>query len=328
MGGLPTFTDREGHVKLHRINADIYQPVGPVPFMQKWLADITTHSQRSTSSLRILDVGCGRGDTVFWLLQQGWDAWGIDLDSRYIDIGRDYLHNTGRDSDRLCVFNSGGSYPLRSNWFDVVISDQVFEHVANLNVLASEVSRVSRPGAIGMHIFPARWRPVEVHMHTPFVHWLPKGATRRRALTGLLLAHVSAAYFTDRTVAERVEIFARFSDEETFYRPLREIEETMLRHGIKADPIEASRSKVTYHAPWLPASVRPLAGWIYRNAFSVCLETAQILPGERIKSRNRDVRQTAVSRPRSLRCPITYRYLHLSTFSLMRLGFPRPGRWR
>jgi 2-polyprenyl-3-methyl-5-hydroxy-6-metoxy-1,4-benzoquinol methylase len=275
MGRLPAFTEREGHAKLHRINADSYRPAGPVPFMRQWLADIAARSQRSPSGLRILDVGCGRGDVVFWLLEQGWDAWGIDIDSRYIDIGRDYLQSTGRDPDRLRVFKSG-SYPLCSSWFHVVISDQVFEHVANLDGLASEVSRVSQRGTLGMHIFPARWRPIEVHMRTPFVHWLPKGTTRRRALTALLLAHVSAAYFTDRTVAERAEIFARFSDEETFYRPLREIQETMLRNGIKADPVNASRSKVRYHAPRLPASVQPVAGWIYRNAFSVCMETAQL----------------------------------------------------
>jgi SAM-dependent methyltransferase len=275
MDGLPAFTEHKGHAKLRPINADTYRPAGPVPFVRQWLAGIATRSRRLDSTPRILDVGCGRGDVVFWLLEQGWDAWGIDIDSRYIDIGRDYLQKTGRDPGRLRAFN-GGSYPLCSSWFDVIISDQVFEHVANLDALASEVSRVSQHGTLGMHIFPARWRPIEVHMRTPFVHWLPKGDARRRALRGLLFSHVSAPYFTDRTAAERVEIFARFSDAETFYRSLREIQETMLHHGIKADPVNASRSKVTYHAPWLPASIQPLAGWIYRNAFSVCMETFQL----------------------------------------------------
>jgi 2-polyprenyl-3-methyl-5-hydroxy-6-metoxy-1,4-benzoquinol methylase len=272
--GLPAFTERPGHAKLRRIDTDAYRPAGPVPFVGQWLAGLTARTQLPRAGLRILDVGCGRGDVVFWLLEQGWDAWGIDIDSRYIDIGRDYLRSTGRDPGRLRAV-SGESYPLRSSWFHVVISDQVLEHVANLDQLASEVSRVSRRGALGLHIFPARWRPVEVHMRTPFVHWLPKGAARRRALTALLLTHAGAAYFTDRPVAERAEIFARFSDEETFYRSLREIQGTMLRHGIKADPVRASRSKVSYHAPWLPAAGKPLAGWIYRNAFSVCLETVQ-----------------------------------------------------
>jgi 2-polyprenyl-3-methyl-5-hydroxy-6-metoxy-1,4-benzoquinol methylase len=278
VGGLPAFTERNGHTKLQRINADAYQPAGPVPFMRQWLCDIAARSKRPRSGLRILDVGCGRGDIVSWLLERGWDAWGVDIDSRYVDIGRDYLSSTGRDPDRLRALD-GGSYPLESNWFHVIISDQVFEHVADLDGLAAEVGRVSQPAALGMHIFPARWRPVEVHMHTPFVHWLPKGTARRRALAALLRAHAGAAYFTDRPAAERAEIFARFSNEQTFYRPLRDILETMQRHGIQTDPVKASHAKVRYHAPWLPAPVQPLAGWTYRNAFSVCLETVQLLPG-------------------------------------------------
>jgi SAM-dependent methyltransferase len=275
VGGLPAFTERDSHAKLQPIIADSYQPASPVPFLREWLTDIAARPGRPPSGLRILDVGCGRGDTVFWLLERGWDAWGIDVNSRYLDIGRDYLERTGRDPGRLRLLD-GGSYPLSSNWFDVVISDQVLEHVADLDHLASEVGRVSRDTALGMHIFPARWRPMEVHMHTPFVHWLPKGTARRRALRVLLRAHAGAAYFTERTAAERAEIFARFSNEQTFYRPLREIRETMLRHGIKADPVNASRSKIRHHAPWLPAAVQPLAGWTYRNTFSVCLETVQL----------------------------------------------------
>jgi SAM-dependent methyltransferase len=274
MDGLPSFIEHEDHAKLQPISADAYRPAGPVPFMRQWLADIA-RSRRPTPGPRILDVGCGRGDVVFWLLEQGWDAWGIDIESRYVDIGRDYLQRTGRDPDRIRVFN-GATYPLFNSSFDVVISDQVFEHVANLDALASEVSRVSHYGTLGLHIFPARWRPIETHMRTPFVHWLPKGTSRRQALTGLLLMRCSAGYFADRTIAERAEIFARFSDEETFYRPLREIQETMQRHGMKADAVRASRSKMMYHAPWLPASVQPMAGWIYRNAFSVCIETVQL----------------------------------------------------
>jgi SAM-dependent methyltransferase len=275
MSRLPTFTDHVGHAKLHPIEADSYRPTAPASFMQKWLTEIATTPGCRPSAFRILDVGCGRGDVVFWLLDQGWDAWGVDINPRYINIGRDYLRATGHDPDRLRIVDSN-SYPLPSDWFDVVISDQVFEHVANLDALMSEVSRISHGGTLGMHIFPARWRPVEVHMHTPFVHWLPKGPARRRALKGLLSAHIGAAYFSDLPIAKRVEIFARFSDEETFYRPLVEIQQTMLRHGIKGDPARASRSKAIHHAPWLPPFAHPLVGWIYRNIFSVCIETVQI----------------------------------------------------
>jgi SAM-dependent methyltransferase len=275
MNDLPTFTEHEDHVKLLPISADSYQGDGPVPFMRLWLADAARRLQRPPGSIRVLDVGCGRGDTVFWLLDEGWDAWGIDVDCRYVDLGRKYLRETGRDPDRLRTVD-GEAYPHLTDWFDVVISDQVFEHVADLDALAREVSRVSKPGALGMHIFPARWHPIEAHMRTPVVHWLPKGTSRRWMLKALLFAHIGASYFSDCSIAERVEIFSRYSDQETFYRPPRHIRNAMSRYGIEGDPISSSRAKVAHHAPWLPSLVRPLAGWIYRNACSVCMETVQV----------------------------------------------------
>jgi SAM-dependent methyltransferase len=275
MNDLPTFTEHEDHFKLQAITADNCKGNGPVPFVRMWLADAARRLQRPPASIRILDVGCGRGDTVFWLLDQGWDAWGIDVDCRYVDLGREYLQQTRRDPDRLRAFD-GVTYPHLSDWFDIIVSDQVFEHVVDLDALAREVGRVSKPGALGMHIFPARWHPIEAHMRMPVVHWLPKGPPRRWMLKVFLSAHIGAAYFADLPIAERVEIFSRYSDEETFYRSLSHIRSVMSLHGIEGDVIKASRSKVSYHVPWLPSLACPLAGWIYRNAFSVCMETVQI----------------------------------------------------
>jgi SAM-dependent methyltransferase len=227
----------------------------------------------------VLDVGCGRGDTVFWLLRHGWNAWGFDIDPRYIHIGQEYLRATGGEPDRLRTLEAGvTTFP--AGWFDVVTSDQVFEHVASLDHLVKEISRVSKSGALGLHIFPARWRPIEPHLGTPFVHWLPKGPLRRLLLRALLSAHVGVGYFEGRPVGERVHIFASFSDDETFYRSPRYIGQAMLGEGITADAVTPSRAKVRYHAPWLPATCAPLAAWIYRNAFSVCLETVQFESGE------------------------------------------------
>jgi len=272
---LPAFTDREDHAKLRSPAARGYQPASPELFVQQWLGKAAAKLARPLADIRILDVGCGRGDTVFWLLDRGFDAWGIDINARYVEVGREYLRSTGRDPDRLQVSGEAAT-TFAGDWFDVVISDQVLEHVARLGPLIREISRISKPGALGMHIFPARWRPVEPHMGTPFVHWLPKGALRRSLLRVLLSAHVGADHFKDRPIRERVEIFGSFSDRETFYRSLSSISRVMRENGLKVDLATPSRSKVAHHAPWLPARYGPLAAWIYVNAFSVCMETVRL----------------------------------------------------
>ncbi|HEX4308005.1 MAG TPA: class I SAM-dependent methyltransferase [Solirubrobacterales bacterium] len=271
--GLPNFTEHEGHAKLESFEDGRY--VKPVPFLGNWLVELGAELDRDGENPRILDIGCGRGDTLFWMLDHGWDAWGIDVDERYLEVGRDHLRARGEEPERLKWFD-GGPYPFPDEHFDAVISDQVFEHVDDLDALAAEAARVTRDGGRGMHIFPARWRPLEPHLRAPVVHWLPKGRSRRVALQVLLRSHMAASYFADFDLDDRVTIFAEFSDMETFYRPIPEIQATLARNGIAADPIGPSRQKVSRRLPWVPVPGRPAAAWLIRNCATVALETRQV----------------------------------------------------
>jgi hypothetical protein len=72
------------------------------------------------------------------------------------------------------VAGDGRSLPFRDAAFDVVFSNSVIEHVgdaASQERFASEVARVGRAYWVQT---PNRWFPVEQHLLTPFVHWLPK----------------------------------------------------------------------------------------------------------------------------------------------------------
>ena len=139
-----------------------------------------------------------------------------------------------------------------------------------------EVARVGAPGSKGLHIFPARWRPVEVHMKVPLVHWLPKGRGRRIALHAVLGLGGGASYFDHLALADRVEVFARYADTETFYRPLSTITAAFARRGMQVDVRGPSRDRVASRLPAIPEAVRPAAGLVYRTMFSVCLETVRL----------------------------------------------------
>lgn len=224
----------------------------------------------------MLDVGCGRGDTVAWLLEHGWDAYGIDVSCAYLKRGQRYLDETGADPSRLRSLGEDLIYPFSDAYFDIVLSDQVVEHVSNLDAFAQEVARVTVHDGMGLHIFPAKWRPIEVHMMTPFAHWLPHGAARRLAVSSALRLRLAAPYFGELPLRDRVDIFARFSENETFYRSLSETVATMKHHDLECDVANSSRDKVSFHVPQLPNSVIPAFGWLYRNFFSVVLRTRKL----------------------------------------------------
>lgn len=116
---------------------------------------------------------------------------GIGPETRILDIGGtpDYwnllphrprvtLLNTPRArgdvGDTAWVAGDGRQLPFRDAAFDVVFSNSVIEHVgdaASQKRFADEVQRVGRRYWVQT---PNRWFPVEQHLLTPFIHWLPK----------------------------------------------------------------------------------------------------------------------------------------------------------
>ncbi len=266
---LPAFTEEGGNIKLRPLDEGFREPSVPV---QRFVAHARLALGRKPSAVRVLDVGCGRGDTVAWLCEQGYDAYGVDVRADYLDMGRGFLDRAGHGGGRLREIVDD-RYPFDDGSFDVVLSDQVVEHVADLDGFAREVARVGAPGSTGLHVFPARWRPVEVHMKVPLVHWLPKGRARRVALHAVLGLGVGASYFDDLVLADRVEVFALYADTETFYRPLSTIAAAFARRGMQVDVTRPSQERVASRLPAIPEAMRPAAGLVYRTMFSVCLET-------------------------------------------------------
>jgi len=128
---------------------------------------------------RILDYGCGSGAEVSCLVQAGYDAHGVDILEYW---GRDkHLHGQALDVDsldvdqpelagRLQVMDPSTSLlPFPDDFFDLVVSEQVMEHVFDLEPTFQEQARVLRPGGLGIHRMPSSTSLMEAHTNVPVV---------------------------------------------------------------------------------------------------------------------------------------------------------------
>jgi 2-polyprenyl-3-methyl-5-hydroxy-6-metoxy-1,4-benzoquinol methylase len=117
--------------------------------------------------VRVLDIGCGFGQTLAYHQGRGCEAHGVDADENILRVAERYGLKA-----RAGLFDPA-HYP--PGYFDYVTLDQVLEHSLAPGTLMEGVAQVLKPGGyaivstpnasgIGRRVFRRRW----VHWHCPY----------------------------------------------------------------------------------------------------------------------------------------------------------------
>lgn len=88
---------------------------------------------------RLLDIGCGFGDSLFFFREKGLECYGIEIDSRAASFCREQGLKVSQQTTLDFL-----DFP--DNYFDVIILAQVIEHIVNPDTLLKEIMRILRPG--------------------------------------------------------------------------------------------------------------------------------------------------------------------------------------
>jgi SAM-dependent methyltransferase len=93
----------------------------------------------------VLDVGCGAGGMIAFLLERGNDARGIDTSAPSLRAARGFLTSRGLDPDRVRC-ESVADVRARGGLYDAVISMDCLEHVEDDAALFADLVGLVRPG--------------------------------------------------------------------------------------------------------------------------------------------------------------------------------------
>ena len=99
--------------------------------------------------LRILDVGCGTGDSLRLIADRvapGGSAVGVDVSSALLDVGRDRARSEGWSAE--WVHADAAALPFDDSEFDGCLIERVLQHVEAPEAVLTETLRVTRPGGI------------------------------------------------------------------------------------------------------------------------------------------------------------------------------------
>lgn len=134
---------------------------------------------------RVLDIGSFTGGRlVQWMERYGFsEGRGIDINPVFEEAANRFAKLKGVPA----VFTTGygEDLPYQSDYFDLITSYDVFEHVRDVAKVVSEAHRVLKPGGLMLAVFPPFHNPLESHLGlttgVPALHLLFSGQTIARA---------------------------------------------------------------------------------------------------------------------------------------------------
>jgi SAM-dependent methyltransferase len=152
------------------------RPVGGFAERYLWPNPYSARNGRSRTALlnsrakgRVLEIGCGNGNNLALLQQQGWEVVGQDIDPEAARIASTTLSVEVQTRPiEECNFETAS--------FDMVLTNHVLEHVESPVAVLREAKRVLREGGISINFTPnaastvhrafgKSWRGLEAPRH-------------------------------------------------------------------------------------------------------------------------------------------------------------------
>lgn len=185
-------------------------------------------SQHLQPGGRALDFGCGKGAMVAHGRAQGLDVYGADIF---------YKDGSTRKEAEKTGFLGGvikeivdGKLNFPNGYFNLIVSNQVFEHINDLDSSLSEIKRVMGPGAELHTLFPVKETWWEGHFGVPFLHNFPSQSVFRLIYARIWRLLGLGYHHAGKSNREWAQYVCDWIDKYTVYRSRRNVLELLRKH--------------------------------------------------------------------------------------------------
>ena len=121
--------------------------------------------------LSVLDVSCSTGIIARCLSAHFRHVTGIDIDEAAVAYAKENSTETNLEFHVMDALNTS----FASNRFDIVVCNQMYEHVPDARALMDEIRRVLIPGGVCYFGATNRLKVIETHYgRLPFLSYFPK----------------------------------------------------------------------------------------------------------------------------------------------------------
>lgn len=112
--------------------------------------------------MKILDIGCGRGEIVFWAAKKGAEAIGIDYSKDAIELANKALSKQPKEIKEKVKFQvmDGKELSFKSKSVDGVVMIEVWEHLypEEQEEILKEIFKILKDdGFLFIHTAPSKW---------------------------------------------------------------------------------------------------------------------------------------------------------------------------
>ena len=230
------------------------------PFNYRYFVD---HAARLGG--RVLDYGCGLGQMIALGRERGLDIWGADTFEGYYAAWSDGVPAQVRERVRKI---EGARADFPDAHFDVVLSNQVLEHVPDPEASIADIHRLVRPGGTVIAAYPVADTWYEGHVGLYFAHWLNKGSAVRDVYFTTARRLGYGLYHRDIPPAGWAKLSAKTLDDVCFYYPrtrLRGAFEKTFGAPVEDISVDYMRTRLGTRAQKIPAAADALLRTVYHK---------------------------------------------------------------